>query len=589
LDDKRLFIFFAISLAILVTWQLLVPAPPPPERPAEVPAASVAGEEAPAVAAPAAAPVPAEGAEGAAEGAEGPAAEEPSPVEAPMQRVVVVEGDGYRAELTNRGAQLLSFRLREHEDAEGEPLELVRRRPGGPYPLALLGPDLEPLPLDQALFAVERSRGEGGAEVVDMRYHGPLGTASKRLVFHDDGRVELAVRAAATGWGLLLGPGVRNPPGEEIGGRFSTQQVVYLAGGEVETLKAVKAERAVRLPGSGLGWVGLEDTHFLTVLVPQAGVADVLVQPVVVEAPEEPGGAYAMRPFDDEEGLDAAAEDLPRDLRLVVFASGEELAASAYFGPKAYEHLAALPWGLERTVEWGVWGFLARPLLFGLEWIHANVVANYGWAIVLMTILLKILLFPLTHKSYVSMQKMQKLQPRMQAIRQKYRGKMRDKKGRLDLEMQRRQNEEIQEIFRSEGASPMGGCLPMLLQIPVFFAFFRLLLTAVELRREPWLGWIEDLSRPDPLYILPVLMGLTQIYQQRLTPAASDPMQRRIMQLFPWIFTIFSLSFPSGLVLYWTVNNVFTIGQTVAYQQWKARRESAEDAARPARRRRKQA
>jgi YidC/Oxa1 family membrane protein insertase len=173
---------------------------------------------------------------------------------------------------------------------------------------------------------------------------------------------------------------------------------------------------------------------------------------------------------------------------------------------------------------------------------------------------------------------MQDLQPRMQAIRQKYRGKLKDAKGRMDLEAQRRMNEEMQELFRSEGANPYGGCLPILVQIPVFFALFAMLRSAVELRGASWVGWIYDLSLAFPdvhgapavgYFLLPVAMGATQLYQQRLTPMSGDPMQRRLMQLFPWIFTVFSFTFPAGLVLYWTVNNVVTIAQTLVLNKQK--------------------
>jgi YidC/Oxa1 family membrane protein insertase len=130
-------------------------------------------------------------------------------------------------------------------------------------------------------------------------------------------------------------------------------------------------------------------------------------------------------------------------------------------------------------------------------------------------------------------------------------------------------NEELQELFRSEGANPYGGCLPILVQIPVFFALFTMLRSAVELREAPWALWIHDLSEPDPFYVLPIIMGASQIYQQKLTPMSGDPMQRRLMQLFPWMFTIFSLGFPAGLVLYWTVNNGVTILQTMAFTKKK--------------------
>ncbi len=202
-------------------------------------------------------------------------------------------------------------------------------------------------------------------------------------------------------------------------------------------------------------------------------------------------------------------------------------------------------------------------------------VSNYGWAIILMTLLIRIVLFPLNHKSVVSMQRMQELNPKIQGIRQKYRSKLKDKQGRPNAEMQRKQNEEIMALYKKEGVNPAGGCLPLLLQIPVLFAFYSLLSTAIELRYAPWMGWIQDLSAPDPLLVLPIVMGATQFLQQKLTPSAADPAQRRIFMLMPIFFTILFLGFPSGLVLYWLTNNVLGIAQQLGYQRFKARKAEA--------------
>lgn len=160
------------------------------------------------------------------------------------------------------------------------------------------------------------------------------------------------------------------------------------------------------------------------------------------------------------------------------------------------------------------------------------------------------------------MRKMQGLNPQVQAIRQKYRAKLKDKKGRPNAEAQRKMNEEIMGLYKKEGVNPAGGCLPILLQMPVLFAFYSLLSAAVELRGAPWMLWIQDLSAPDPFYVLPIVMGASQYVQQKLMPAGGDPMQRRIMMLMPAFFTILFLKFASGLVLYWLTSNVLTIFQT---------------------------
>ena len=222
------------------------------------------------------------------------------------------------------------------------------------------------------------------------------------------------------------------------------------------------------------------------------------------------------------------------------------------------------------TIRWGTFGLLARPMLILLLKIHDLVVANFGWAIVILTVLIKVVLFPLTHKSYVSMQKMQKLTPKIEAIKAKHRGKQRDAKGRPNLEGQRKMNEEMQELFKAEGVNPAGGCLPLLLQMPVFFAFFALLSNSVELWNAPWILWIHDLSAKDPYYVLPIVCGAAQFVQQRMTPATTaNPSQRMILNTMPIWFTVISFGFASGLVLYWFTNNLLTILQQWIYQRLK--------------------
>jgi len=563
-EDKRLIIFFAISLAIVVGWQAFVgsPASDPPAEPV-VPAAEVATPIDPALEA-----VVEDAIEEAAEEA---VASEP-PVEATQEERVVIRTEAYRAELTNRGGQLVSFRLLDHLDEDEQPLDLVRRRTARPYPFATIDASGRPLALEEALFDVTRTTEDGTTEVVELRYRGEAGTARKRFAFQADAVIEIEIDIdGEEGWGVLLGPGILNFDPEENKGRNRVHSAVYLADGDISTPKSAKADELERIDGAGLSWIGLESTYFLTALMAVEPWREAVLQPVVIRAGAE-SKPPELTPFTDESELAEVDEDLPRDLRVIVRPRGQRLRMAAFFGAKRYERLRELGWGLEETVQWGMFGVLARPLLIGLEWIHDRVVSNYGWTIILMTLFLKTVLFPLTHKSHVSMLKMQKLQPRMQAIRQRWRGKTKDKKGRMNLEAQRQMNEEIQELFRQEGASPYGGCLPMLLQIPVFFAFFRLLLTAVELRHEPWVGWVQDLSAPDPIYLLPILMGASQVYQQKLTPMTGDPMQRRIMQMFPWIFMFVAFSCPSGLVLYWTTNNLLTIGQTMIFNRRRAAR-----------------
>ena len=492
------------------------------------------------------------------------------PVAAAAEERVVLQAGRTRAVFTNRGAQLVSMEVPEKTKAGGKSgtLDLVRARVGGPYPYALTsGQGSAPHPLDQVLFRAEK--GSDGRSVL-FRYSGPQGVAEKRFRFNDKGLLEVEIRLPGrSDWGVLLGPGIRNPTAAEMKSRFERRLGVYRLGGEVTRVEPLKTEAAVEVPGRGLGWVGLEDTYFLSAQVPQGGIGRVSFEPVLVKAE---GRNSRFIPLPPEAEITPEQEDLPRELLLVVRPAGDRLALVSYWGPKELDRLSALPYGLDATVNLGFFGVLARPLLYGLHWIHDNIVANYGWAIILMTVLIKLVLLPVTHKSTVSARRMQELNPKVQAIRDRYRTKLRDKQGKPNLEMQRKMNEEVMAVYKDAGVNPAGGCFPLLLQMPILFAFYSLLSTAVELRKEPWILWIKDLSVADPYYVLPIVMGLTQFLQVRMGPQAGDPMQRRMFQLMPIFMTFLFLGFPSGLVLYWLTNNVLTILQLQVYNRLKERK-----------------
>ncbi len=566
MDNRRFLLAILLSIGVLTLWGWLFP--PTEEPQLTQPASAPAAEQSPI--APGGAPPP--GATSPLDSAvsESTAAsmmvDEPQAalgVSAEREQTEVVETETYRAEFTNRGAQLVSFLLAEHANSDGAPLNLVRARESRPYPFGLMEQGGEPSPLNDVLFQVDRNGGE-----IVFRYRGSAGAATKRFTFaagslfevdisFDDGRSR----------SVVMGPGIRNPTEKELENRFERKSAVYRTlEDDTETVDPKGEKAPVILPGTNLRWVGLQDTYFLTALVFTSGPPDqVVLEPLL----GEPGSPmrFRSRPADmsDEE------ESFVPELDLLVRPQANRLQANAYWGPKVYEDLESLGVGLEKAVALGPFRLLARPLLIGLRWIHANIVSNYGWAIILMTLGIRIILFPLNHKSVVSMQRMQQLNPKIQAIRQKYRSKLKDKQGRPNPEMQRKQNEEIMALYKQEGVNPAGGCLPLLLQIPVLFAFYSLLSTAIELRNAPWVGWIQDLASPDPLLVLPIVMGATQFLQQKITPSAADPMQRRIFMLMPIFFTILFLGFPSGLVLYWLTNNVLGIAQQLGYKRFKER------------------
>jgi len=250
----------------------------------------------------------------------------------------------------------------------------------------------------------------------------------------------------------------------------------------------------------------------------------------------------------------------------VSFEGMQNISFSGYIGQKDYKVLDAINPMLTNAIEYGWFTFAAQPLFALLLWLH-GIFGNWGWAIIGLTFIIRVVLYPLTHKGMVSMQKIKELAPQLKEIKEKY-GKD-----------PQRMNAATMDMYKKHGANPLGGCLPMLLQIPVFFAIYRVLLNAPELQGAPWMFWINDLSRMDPYYILPILMGASMYLQQRMTPNNfTDPLQEKIFKYLPVIFTFFFVTFPSGLVLYWFVNNLFSIAQQFIVNQQFANAKDAKAA-----------
>ncbi len=276
------------------------------------------------------------------------------------------------------------------------------------------------------------------------------------------------------------------------------------------------------------GWVAMIQHYFLGAVVPKSGQKPTL---------------YSYQP---SQGLYAIGTILPA---VTVAAGGEgALGIELYVGPKDQDRMEALAPGLELTVDYGWLTFLAQPLFWILNQIQ-DLVGNWGFSIILLTLLIKLVFYKLSETSYRSMANMRKLTPRLTALKERY-GDDRQK-----------MNEAMMRIYREEKVNPMGGCLPILVQIPVFIALYWVLLESVEIRQAPFILWIDDLSAMDPYYILPLLMGASMLVQQRLNPAPLDPIQQKVMMILPIIFTVFFAFFPAGLVLYWVVNNIISITQ----------------------------
>ena len=289
-----------------------------------------------------------------------------------------------------------------------------------------------------------------------------------------------------------------------------------------------------------LRFAGVDNHYFLAAALPGNAETVVTYRAVPLPPRELDGDARELMAFDLALPGSAPNVDLP-----------------FFLGPKDFEILEAAHPALVRSLDFGWFAWLVVPLHRSLTWVHGYV-GNWGWAIILLTVLINLVILPLRHKSVVSMRKMQELQPEMKAIQERY------KHLKASDPEKQKMNQEIMALYRERGANPASGCLPMLLTMPVLFAFYRLLSLSIEIRGEPFVGWITDLSLADPFYVTPIVMGATMVLQQRMTPTQADPMQQRIMMMMPVMFTFMFVFAPSGLVLYWLTSNVFGIGQQVA-------------------------
>jgi len=334
---------------------------------------------------------------------------------------------------------------------------------------------------------------------------------------------------------LLWGPGLLPHQEEESNrrGKVGTFPRSYVGGKIFEDVpKEINAELTEEGP---VGWIGLGNTYFAAVLIPHEPMAE---------------AATVRRVRDDA---------LEVGVRTSLAGGGTRQVVEVYAGPKSYRLLEAVDPSLSKVIDLGFFSVMARPMLRLLVWVN-DWVRNYGITIILVTILIKAVLWPLTQTSYKSMKGMQKLQPKMKELQTMYKN---DKQGL---------NRAMMELYKEQKVNPLGGCLPMLLQIPFFFAFYNALLYSIELRHAPFICWnanlpwvghgICDLSTYDPSYITPLLMGASMFLQQRMTPTTSvDPMQAKMMQFMPLMFLFFFLWAPAGLVIYWLVNNVLSIAQ----------------------------
>jgi YidC/Oxa1 family membrane protein insertase len=542
--EKRIFIAVLISIAFLWLWAAVAPKLFPnlvkPKPPVTAPKApSTTAPPPPTAASTTPAPVEVK-----------PARPEPAtlvpttPTSATSIAYTEIETREFIARFSNRGAQLVSFRLRNYKTKDGKALvELVKARDASrtDFPFAIEARDAAlAARLNGALYSVHDQTEAGGVRVLEYRYAGSDGVAATKVFRLSPEylfRFSMAV-APAVPYRMVIGPGIRTLEPDEKDSQFT------ITGDGVvqrdDDLKLIKREKSDRFNALGpVQFVGMEDNYFLSVLRPEKADGAVIRAAEFGEGKEKRRELYA--------GLNAAPDGV---------VTGE-----AFFGPKETKLLDG--YGFERTLQYGWFGLIARFFLVALEWIN-RYTHNYGWAIIVLTIVIKVVLYPLQHKWMMSMKKIQKVQPKMEAIKARYR------KHRSDAEQRQKMNAEVMKLYQQEGINPAGGCLPMLIQFPIFVGFYNLLSRAIELRGAPFMLWIQDLSAKDPFYITPILMTAAMFVQQVITPTTADPAQRRMFLIMPIVFGWIFKEFPSGLVLYWLVQNILTIVQQIIMNRyWK--------------------
>ncbi|MFV2071096.1 MAG: membrane protein insertase YidC [Thermoanaerobaculales bacterium] len=532
--EKRLLLAFVLSAAILLLWTVLFPPPqrqPGPAAPAEAPVeygTTVTDEK------------PVEPGAVYEQPAAEPEREEMS-VDAAEVQIAEVEierrlaNERIEVVLSNRGAAIVSYRLLDYEADRGQTLDLIQTvtHPGRALPLQLIladGPD-------DALYQVEDL--DNG---VFFRWADGSGNAVyKRVVLMGAGYgldVDIETTGNRSGAAISVGTGMRDLDAVERDSRLALWgEGIMLADGEITRLKRKKVEEPRGFEPGSLAFVGFEDAYFLNVLRPADAVSAVKVDPLeFMESGAKP---------------DAKTN---RALRISVLPVHGRLRGELLGAPKEYDLLQTIDQGVEKSLNFGIFSPISVVFLKALRWIY-GVVGNWGLAIILLTLGIRILLFPLMHTSTVSMRKMQKVQPKVKEIQARY------KKKKTDPQARAKMNQETMALYKEEGVNPMAGCLPMLVQLPLLWALYQLFLRAIELRHAPFMLWITDLSAKDPYYVTPILMTATMWLQQRLAPQAGDPQQQKLMRMMPLIFGIMFLQFPSGLVLYWLANNVITIIQ----------------------------
>jgi YidC/Oxa1 family membrane protein insertase len=551
--ERRLLLAIVLTFVVLTVYQWVIPMPQQPVRP-QTAAPAATGAAPPAS--------PATEAATASQSVPPPVAvaEPASTVETvradTSERTITVENGVVRAVFSNRGGTLRSWELLTYAAPDGRPVDLVPNDipADQPKPFSLkLDDPAKTARLNTALFAVE-----GNGATLDARsapvtiafeYQDAAGLHARKQFTLKPNSYEIGVTINVMDggravnpfvqWGLGLGD-VLATGGGSMFMPLRKSEAIFSVAGDVERIQAADLTATPRYQGN-YEFAGV-DTHYFISTVIKPGGADLFYYPKPL--PSKTGDAALTR---DYVGYDIRFQPTPNGATNARF----------FVGPKHFDTLKQADPDLVRAIWFGMFAFLSVPLLSALNWVN-GFIGNYGWSIIALTFIINAAMFPLRHKSNVSMRKMQEIQPQVKAIQDRY------KHLKATDPARQKMNTEMMELYRQKGVNPASGCVPMLLTFPVLLAFYSLLSEAIELRNAPFIWWIHDLAAPDPYYVTPILMGASQVLQQKMMPmTGADPVQQKMMLFMPILFTFLFLTSPAGLALYWFASNVLVIGQQV--------------------------
>ena len=565
-NEKRLLLIFLVTFVLMIAFtqvqKRFFPAPPPPkDQPAQQQPAQTKTMAPTLPAPPVSTPAP-----GATKQA---AKEEP----------IVVENDLYKITFSNRGAEVKSWILKKYDnDAQNGPLDLVNPAAAQQYgyPLSLWAYD-EDLRgrLSSALYVASADGTLKTPATLTFEYADDTITVRKTLIFDNSYIVKVDAAVTYKGQPAAALPAWPAGFGDQTTAAFYAASTIdYQYNKNIERLAMKKISGGGTLQGP-FHWAGPNDQYFAAVFIPDdpANTSMVMMRNSlsIPRDPKDPNNKEKA----NVEVLGAAVGNLRGPTSERIFVGPKELDVLQKI---SIPGLSGADNDLNGLVDFGIWGLLAKPLFAWLKWTYHHVIANWGWAIVLQTLIITLALMPLRIKQMKSMLKMQRVQPQIKSIQEKY------KKYSLRDPRKAAMNEEISALYKKEGVNPVGGCLPMLIQLPFLYAYYKMLYVAIDLRHAPWL-WIKDLSAADPLYLLPIFMVVTMLITQRMTPQVGmDPAQQKMMNLMmPLMMGFIFFRLQAGLNLYYSLSNVISVAQQAVINRTSLGREMQEIMAKRAR------